>query len=101
MCDIRAVHDVPQTTSYEPDQEQKQSRTAQQYVKGETSSTYYGFSSVLSREDELEEPEAALHTTEPSLTDKTNLAEDIQQGEVMPMPTAQQRRYSIDWDPIR
>ena len=101
MCDIPAVHDVPRTTSYEPDQEQKQSRTAQQYVKGETSSTDYGFSSVLSREDELEEPEAALHTTEPSLTDKTNLAEDIQQGEVMPMPTAQQRRYSIDWDPIR
>ena len=98
MC---APHEGPQTTSYEPGQEQKQSRTAQQYVKGETSRTDYGFSSVLSREDELEEPEAALHTTEPSLTDKTDLAEDIQQGEVTPMPTAQQRRFSIDWDPIR
>ena len=101
MCDICPAHKFPQTTSYIPGQEQKQSRTVQQYVKGETSSTDYGFSSVGSREDELEEPEAALHTTEPSLTDKTDLAEDIQQGEVTPMPTAQQRRFSVDWDPIR
>ena len=90
MCDICAAHEVPQTTPYIPGQEQKQSRTVQQYVKGETSSTDYGSSSVRSQEDELEEPEAALHTTEPSLTDKTDLAEDIQQ-----------RRFSIDWDPIR
>lgn len=101
ICDTYAAHEVPQTTSYEPGQDQEQSRTAQQYVKGETSSRDYGFSSVQAREVEFEEPEAALHTTEPSLTDNTDLAEDIQQGEVTPMPTAQQRRFSIDWDPIR
>lgn len=73
----------------------------QQYVKGETLSTDYGFSSVRPQEDELEEPEAPVHTTEPSLTDKTDLAEDIRQGGVKPTPTAQQRRFSIDWDPIQ
>ena len=87
--------------AYISGQARKQSRTVQQYVKGETSSTDYGFSSVRSREDELEEPEAPIYTTEPSLTDKTDLAEDIQQGEVTPMPTAQQRRFSVDWDPIQ
>ena len=70
----------------------------QQYAKGETSSTDYGFSSLRPQEDE---PEALVHTTEPSLTDKTDLAEDIQQGEVKPTPTAQQRRYSVDWDPTQ
>lgn len=73
----------------------------QQYVKGETSSTDYGFSSVQPQVDELKEPEAPIHTTEPSLTDKTDLAEDLQQGEVKPTPTVQQRRFSIDWDPIQ
>ncbi len=65
------------------------------------SSTDYGFSSVRPQEDELEKPEAPVHTTEPLLTDKTDLAEDIQQGEAKPTPTAQQRRFSIDWDPIQ
>ena len=96
-----AAHEPLQTTAYMLGQAQKQPRTVQQYVKGETSSSIYGFSSVRSQKDELEEPEAPAHTTEPSLTDKTDLAEDIQQGEVTPIPTAQQRRFSIDWDPIR
>lgn len=90
-----------QTTAYISGQAPKQSRTVQQYVKGETSSTDYGFSSVRPQEDDPEKPEAPVHTTEPSLTDKTNLAEDIQLGEVTPMPTAQQRRFSIDWDPMQ
>lgn len=72
----------------------------QQYVKGETSSADYGFS-VRPQAEELKEPEAPVHTTEPSLTDKTDLAQDIQQGEVKPTPTAQQRRFSTDWDPIQ
>ena len=79
----------------------KMSRVVQQYVKGEKSSTEYGFFPVRRQGDELQEPEALVHTTEPSLTDKTDLAEDIQQGEVTPKPTAQQRRFSIDWDPIQ
>ena len=72
----------------------------QQYVKGETSSTDYGFASVQPL-DESKEPEALVHSTEPLLSDKTDLAEDIQQGEVTPIPTVQQRRFSIDWDPIQ
>lgn len=101
MCDIRAAHELLQTTAYISSHVQKEPSTVQQYVKGETSSTYYGFSSVGAHEDEPEEPEAPVHTTEPSLTDKTDLAEDIQQGEVTPPPTAQQRRFSIDWDPLQ
>lgn len=68
-------HYMTLSTVYISGQAPKQSRTVQQYVKGETSSTDYGFSS-------------------------TDLAEDIQQGEVKPTPTAQQRRFSTDWDPI-
>ena len=64
--------------------------TVPKYVKGEISSTDYSFT-----------PEAPVHTTEPSLTDKTDLAEGIQQGEVTPVPTAQQRRFSVDWDPMQ
>ncbi|CAF9922145.1 MAG: glycogenin glucosyltransferase [Alectoria fallacina] len=88
------------TTAYNSRRASKQSRSVQQYVEGETSSTGYGFDSIWPQTDEFEEPEAPAHTTEPSLTDKTVLAEDIQQGEVKPTPTAQQRRFSIDWDPM-
>ena len=101
MCDIYTAHELQQTTTFISDPAQKRSRTVQQYVKGETSSTDYGFSSMGPQKDELEEPEASVHTTEPSLTDKTDLAEDIQKGEVTPMPTIQQRRFSVDWDPIQ
>ena len=82
-------------------QEPNLSKIVQQYVKGETSSTEYGSFPVRPQGDELQEPEALVHTTEPSLTDKTDLAEDILQGGVTPKPTAQQRRFSIDWDPIQ
>ena len=99
LCEGYAVNELQQTTTFISGQASKQSRTVPQLVKGETSSTDYGFSSLRPKNDVLEEPEASLHTTEPPLTDKTNLAEDIQQGEVTPIPTAQQRRYSIDWDP--
>jgi len=51
--------------------------------------------------DELKEPEAPVHTTEPSLTDKPGPAEDSQKGEVEPTPTSQVRRFSVDWDPIQ
>lgn len=51
--------------------------------------------------DELKEPEAPIHTTESSLTDKTDLAEDLQRGEVKARSTVEQRRFSVDWDPIQ
>ena len=82
-------------------QEPNMPKIVQQYVKGETSNTEYGSLPVRPQRDEFQEPEALVHTTEPSLTDKTDLAEDILQGEVTPKLTAQQRRFSIDWDPIQ
>ena len=79
----------------------QQSRTVQQYVEGEASSSDFGFSTVRSSVNELREPEAAVHSTEPSLSEETDLAEGLHKGEVKPTPTVEQRRYSIDWDPLR
>lgn len=73
----------------------------QQYVKGEATSTEYGFSSVGTKADELEEPEIPVQTTEPLLTDKIKPAAELQEGEIEPTPTPQARRFSIDWDPIQ
>ena len=79
----------------------------QQFVTGEASSTdygystHYGFSTVTPLAEDLKEPEAPLHTTEPSMTDQTELVEEIDKGEVQPPPTIQVRRFSIDWDPIQ
>ena len=70
----------------------------QQHVNDElagTESDLYQFSS------KSEEPEAAVHTTESPLTDKADLARDLDNGEVQPIRTAEQRRYSIDWDPLQ
>ena len=67
-------------------------------MKGEASTNDYGFSSSVPR---IEEPEGSTVTAELPLTDKTEPAEQIQRGEVTPLPTSQQRRFSVDWDPIR
>lgn len=84
------------------DQAQPGSRTVQQYVQGETTTTDFGYSSIpeplIGKEGE---PEASVITTERPLTEKTEPVEELDQGEVKPMPTVQQRRYSVDWDPIR
>jgi len=68
----------------------------QQYVKGEAESTDYAYSSVGPSADEVEEPEAPVHITEPSLTDKTDLAESLQTEQV-----EKRRRYYVDWDPLQ
>ena len=65
------------------------SRTVQQYVKGEESSA------------RGQESEISAHTTEPSLAEETELAEALHKGEVKPTPTVEQRRYSVDWDPLQ
>lgn len=67
-------------------------------MKGEASTTDYGYSSLVLT---IKEPEALVNTTELPLTEKTELAEEIQQGELTPIPTVQQRRFSVDWDPIQ
>jgi len=56
---------------------------------------------VAPKTEELKEPEAPLHTSEPLLPEETDPAEDLQKGEVEPIPNPQVRRFSVDWDPIQ
>ena len=48
-----------------------------------------------------ERPEPSATSTEPQLTEKTEPVEDFDRGDVKPVPTVQQRRFSVDWDPIQ
>ena len=41
-----------------------------------------------------EEPETIVHTAEPSLTDKTDLAEELRKAELDPTS----KDYSAEWD---
>ncbi|KAI4140234.1 MAG: hypothetical protein LQ341_003923 [Variospora aurantia] len=85
-----------------PGHAQPGSRTVQQYVRGEITTTDFGISSIP--EPLIAEggkPEASIILTEQPLTERTEHAEELDHGEVTPIPTVQQRRYSIDWDPIR
>ena len=98
VLNLQSEHDVnriAQIPAYSSEQKFKKTRTVQQYVKGEATRTGYEFDA------KTEEPEAPVNSTEPSLTDTTNLAEDVQKGDVTPTSTAQQRRFSVDWDPLR
>lgn len=66
----------------------------QQYVTGEMENATYGFSSVGYPAGDYDEPETIVHTSEPSLTDKIDPAEDLQEGELETGP----RDYSMEWD---
>lgn len=90
-----------QRLAYSSDQVSKSRRIVQQYIKGEATGTGYEFPLTGISANKVEEPEAPVHTTEPSLTDKSELAEDLHKGEVQPISTAEQRRYSVDWDPLQ
>lgn len=72
-------------------------------MKGEEStSDFLGFASIpVAPAEQEQEPELPFNTTETPLTEKTEPAERIEQGEVKPVPTVQQRRFSVDWDPIQ
>ena len=70
-------------------------------MKGEESVDEFDLFSGGPSVGRRDEPGGATSTTEPQLSDKTELAEDIQSGEVKPIPTIQQRRFSVDWDPIQ
>ena len=72
-----------------------------QYVTGEASTIDYDLSAIGPSVGDKAWPEAPIDTTEPQLTDKTELAEDLESGDATPTPTAQQRKFSVDWDPIR
>lgn len=77
------------------------SNIVRQYVKGEESYNDFDFFSGGPSVGRRDESEGATKTTEPQLSDKTELAEGLQSGEVKPIPTLQQRRFSVDWDPIQ
>ena len=74
--------------------------TVQQYVTGEITSTGLGLFPTPAVQS-IEEPEGALNTTEPSLSEQLERAEQIDSGELKPTATVQQRRFSVDWDPTR
>ncbi|KAL8996257.1 MAG: hypothetical protein Q9169_004188 [Polycauliona sp. 2 TL-2023] len=77
------------------EQSRRGSRTVQQYVKGETPATNFGALSVSPPP-----VEASAVSTEAPLTETKERAEALDQGEITPTPTVEQRRFSIDWDPI-
>ncbi|KAL9603278.1 MAG: hypothetical protein Q9219_001300 [cf. Caloplaca sp. 3 TL-2023] len=63
----------------------------QQYVKGEAStSDSFGLSSTAT---------PLTNTAEIPMTEETEPVDTIQHSEVRPLPTTQQRRYFVDWDP--
>ncbi|KAI4229904.1 MAG: hypothetical protein LQ349_006332 [Xanthoria aureola] len=72
------------------------SKTVQQYVLGEISTSHIGSPSVAPPA-----VEAPVITTEVPLTEPTERAEALDQGKITPTPTVQQRRFSIEWDPTR
>ena len=88
-------------TVYDPKESIRRTNTVQQYVKGEDYNSDFAFFSTGHSSRERQEPEARTNTTEPQLTDGTEFAEGVHSGEVKPVPTVQQRRFSVDWDPIR
>ncbi|KAI4278229.1 MAG: hypothetical protein LQ337_001170 [Flavoplaca oasis] len=79
-----------------PGPPQPGSQTVQQYVTGETSNSVSEFPSIITPPP----AEASAITTEPPLSEPTERAEALDQGAIKPTPTAQQRRFSVDWDPI-
>ena len=85
----------------DPGESVRRANTVQQYVKGEEINSDFGFFSTDPSLGARQEPEAPTNTTEPQLTDRTELAEGVHSGEVKPVPRVQQRRFSVDWDPIR
>ena len=73
------------------------SQTVPQYVIGETSTSDSGFPSIITPPP----VEASAITAEPPLTEPTERAEELDQGALKPTSTAEQRRFSVDWDPIQ
>ncbi|KAL9103438.1 MAG: hypothetical protein Q9163_001501 [Psora crenata] len=103
-----AVYDkhyrIPKTT-YASSKAGRQSGAEQHFVSGETLSVDYGSSSISvgPRTDEPTEPEAPRHITQmplADLADETDTAGEVEKAEATPIPTVEQRRFSVDWDPL-
>ena len=76
----------------------------QQYVKGETTIHSYGYSSTEPSTEPLIDNAEAPATEVPLSEKAPEYLESIEQGEITPTPTVEQRRFSAplaDWDPAR
>ncbi|MCJ1384637.1 glycogenin glucosyltransferase [Xylographa soralifera] len=82
----------------------------QQYVKGETLTNDYGFSSSDLSDMDLYADDSdgsyiPTSSAEQPLSEKAEVnRENTRQGDVLPVPTTEQRRFSAptsDWDPVR
>ena len=91
--------DSKEPQAYSSEQSEQEARNVREYVKGETS--YPVGLSAGSSVGHEERTEASITTTEPQLTEKTELAKDLVHGDANPLSTAQQRRFSVAWDPIQ
>ena len=105
-CQGNCFAERAQTTAYISGQSMSTSRVVQQHVKGEASTADYGYSSAapaIPSMLQIQEPEASASTEQP-LLDKQDPAEGIIQGDLLPVRTAEQRRFSapqVQWDPAR
>ncbi|KAL9045053.1 MAG: hypothetical protein Q9214_001855, partial [Letrouitia sp. 1 TL-2023] len=88
------------TTAYISGQSQPGPRTVQRHVNGEASTSSFGFSSIIERSTG-EDSMISVDKIEEPMTDTAKIIERVEQGDVHPVPTTQQRRYSVVWDPIR
>ncbi|MCJ1404946.1 glycogenin glucosyltransferase [Xylographa trunciseda] len=92
-------------------QEKQSVQQVQQYVKGEDSiNEEYGYSSFEPSITELYAKESSGHdiltsSAEQPFSEKAEVVQEgVRQGDVLPVPTVEQRRFSApssDWDPIR
>ncbi|MCJ1474908.1 hypothetical protein MMC13_003568 [Lambiella insularis] len=93
------------TSAYISGQTARSSRIVQQYVMGEAYPANHGFSSTNPSPQHYETTSASVPVSEQPLTENTEMVEESTHlGEVTPIPTAEQRRFSApsaDWDPIR
>ncbi|KAI4165332.1 MAG: hypothetical protein LQ342_001200 [Letrouitia transgressa] len=88
------------TTAYISGQSQPGPRTVQRHVNGEASTSSFGFSSIIERSTR-EDLVVSVDNIEEPMTDNAEMIERVEQGDVQPIPTTQQRRHSVVWDPIR
>lgn len=77
------------------------SRSVQHHVRAQSTSEDYGYSSYDPVEEEHKQLEVPISTVEVPLSEQPNLGEITGQKVDAPVPTAEQRHYSAEWDPIR
>ena len=91
-------HYRPQTTAYASSQSKMGPKRVQDYVKGEETIYLPAQTPPVVVQPPSEQPRIK---TEKPMGDAPSLAERVNNNNFKPTPTAQQRRFSIDWDPTR